>query len=199
MDHHSNVCKLPNYVDLYYPNDHTGGALDINPNGPEWSAVRFFQDNDEALGMTVDLISHSPCWKDTVIFVVEDDTQNGFDHVDGSRSLFLAISPWVKRQYVSKKHLSLASIFKTVNEVLGLPPLNQYDAAATDLRDLFTGTPDFTPYNYTPIAFDGQPNAVWKAMTQNLNFSTPDANEVQLRQAIALSEGLPHRKPGKKK
>jgi DNA-binding beta-propeller fold protein YncE len=199
VDRQIGACKLPNYVDLYYPNDHTGGAFDINPGGPEWSAVRFFQDNDEALGMTVDLISHSPCWKDTVIFAVEDDTQNGFDHVDGSRSLFLAVSPWVKRQYVSKKHLSLSSIFKTVNEILGIPPLNQYDTAATDLRDLFTNKPNFAPYHYTPIAFDGTPNATWKAMTQNLNFSTPDANEVQLRQAIALSEGLPHRKPGKKK
>jgi hypothetical protein len=98
--------------------------------------------------------------------------------VDGSRSIFLAVSPWVKRQYVSKKQLSLS---------------------ATDLRDLFINTPSFTPYNYTPIAFDGTPNATWKAMTQNLNFSTSDANEVQLRQGIALSEGLPPRKPGKKK
>jgi len=67
------------------------------------------------------------------------------------------------------------------------------------IRDLFTNKPNFTPYNYTPIAFDGTPNATWKAMTQNLNFSTPDANEVELRQAIALSEGIPRRKPGKKK
>ena len=73
-----------------------------------------------------------------MIFVVEDDTQNGADHVDGHRSIFLAISPWVKKEYVSKTHISLASIFKTVNLILGLPPLNQYDAAATDLRDMFT-------------------------------------------------------------
>jgi DNA-binding beta-propeller fold protein YncE len=193
----SGACKLPNFVDLYYPNDHTGGAFDINPNGPAWSPIRFFQDNDEALGMTVDLISHSPCWKDTVIFVVEDDTQNGFDHVDGSRSLFLASSPWVKRNYVSKTHLSLSSIFKTVNEILGIPALNQYDASATDLRDLFTSTPNFAPYNYTPIAFDGTASAAWKQMTAGLDFSRPDGNELQLRQAIAIAAGIPQRKPGK--
>ena len=139
------VCKLPQYVDLYYPNDHGGGARDINPDGPDWSFTRFVQDNDAALGLTVELLSNSPCWKDTVIFVVEDDTQNGADHVDGHRSIFLAISPWVKKQYVSKTHTSLASIFKTVDLILGLPPLNQYDAAATDLRDMFTGRPDFSP------------------------------------------------------
>ena len=111
------------------------------------------QDNDAALGLTVELLSNSPCWKDTVIFVVEDDTQNGADHVDGHRSIFLAISPWVKKQHVSKTHTSLASVFKTVNLILGLPPLNQYDAAATDLRDLFTSTPDFTPYTAQPIQY----------------------------------------------
>ena len=185
-------------MDLYYPNDHTGGAFDINPNGPAWSAVRFFQDNDAALGLTVDLISHSPCWKDTAIFVVEDDTQNGFDHVNGARSLFLAISPWIKRQTVGKAHYSLSSIFKTVNEVLGIPPLNQYDAAATDLRDMFTINPDFTPYNFVVPHYDGTANAKWIEMTKNLDFSKPDANEVELRRAIQLTVGLPSRKPGKK-
>jgi DNA-binding beta-propeller fold protein YncE len=197
VDREDKVCKLPSYVDLYYPNDHGGGSFDINPNGPAWSFVRFVQDNDAALGETVDLISHSPCWRDTVIFVVEDDPQNGFDHLNGTRSIFLAVSPWVKRQYLSKNHYSLSSIFKTVNLILGIPPLNQYDAAATDLRDLFTPSPDFSPYTFTPIMFDGTPNATWTALTQNLNFSKPDLNEVELRRAIQLSEGIPRRKPGK--
>ena len=129
--------------------------------------------------------------------MVEDDTQNGFDHGDGSRSIFLAASPWVKRNYVSKTHLSLSSIFKTVNEILGIPALNQYDAQATDLRDFFTGNPNFAPYNYTPIAFDGTASAAWKQMTAGMNFSKPDGNELQLRQAIAIAAGIPHRKPGK--
>jgi DNA-binding beta-propeller fold protein YncE len=193
VDRQNGVCMLPAYVDLFYPNDHGGGAFDINPSGPAWSYKRFVQDNDAALGLTVELISNSPCWKDTVIFVVEDDPQNGLDHVDGYRSIFLAISPWVKREYVSKQHTSLASIFKTVNLILGLPPLNQYDAAATDLRDMFTSTPDFRPYTMTPILWAGQASAEWIAATKAIDFSRPDADEVKLRAAILQSEGLPRR------
>jgi hypothetical protein len=139
----------------------------------------------------VDLISHSPCWKDTVIFVVEDDTQNGFDHVDGHRSLFLAVSPWVKHEYVGKGHASLSSIFKTVDLLLGMPPLNQYDLAAGDLSDLFTSEPDFTPYSFVPVAYDGTPNAQYTKLTQSVDFTRPDADEQLLRDAILRSEGLP--------
>jgi DNA-binding beta-propeller fold protein YncE len=190
-DRVNNVCNLPSYVDLYYPNDHGGGPFDINPMGPAWSFTRFVQDNDAALGMTVDLISHSPCWKDTVIFVVEDDTQNGLDHVNGHRSIFLAVSPWVKRQYVGKLHYSLSSIFKTVDLILGIPPLNLYDLASTDLRDIFTNNPDYTPYTATPITFAKRENKTWNAMTRGLDFSRPDSDEVRLRAAILKSEGLP--------
>jgi len=193
LDRSTDECKLPAYVDLYYPNDHGGGALDINPNGPEWSYKRFVQDNDAALGLTVELISHSPCWRDTVIFVAEDDTQNGLDHVDGYRSIFLAISPWVKREYVSKMHTSLASIFKTVELILGIPPLNQYDLAATDLREMFTSKPDFTPYATAPITFATKPNRLWRKLTRHMDFSRPDANEARLQRAIQLSEGLPRK------
>ncbi len=187
-------CKLPSYVDLYYPNDHGGGAQDINPNGAAWSFKRYMQDNDAALGMTVDLISHSPCWRDTVIFVTEDDTQNGYDHVDGFRTIFLAISPWVKHGYVSKTHASLASIFKTVNLIFGLPAQNQYDAAASDLSDMFTGTPDFAPYDFASVQYAKEVSEIWIAMTRNLELSRPDADEVSLRDAISRSEGIPRTK-----
>jgi phospholipase C len=160
---------------------------------PNWSYKRSVQDNDAALGLTVELISNSPCWKDTVIFVVEDDTQNGFDHVDGHRSIFMAISPWIKHEYVAKTHFSLASIFKTVNLIFGLPPLNQYDAVATDLRDMFTSKPDFTPYTMKPIQYAKGASALWIAMTRDIDFSHPDADELKLRRAIALSEGIPRR------
>jgi hypothetical protein len=193
VDRQKDVCKLPAYVDLFYPNDHGGGAFDINPNGPPWSYKRFVQDNDAALGLTVELISHSPCWKDTVIFVVEDDSQNGLDHVDGYRSIFLAISPWVKPEYVSKQHTSLASIFKTVNLILGIPSLNQYDAAATDLRDMFTSRPDFRPYTPAAMQWARQVSPEWLAATKAIDFSSPDADEVKLRAAILSSEGLPRR------
>ncbi|ESS72086.1 hypothetical protein MGMO_72c00070 [Methyloglobulus morosus KoM1] len=194
VDKKTGECKLPSFVDLYYPNDHGGGANHINPNGPAWDFKRYVQDNDAALGMTVDLVSHSPCWKDTVIFVMEDDTQNGFDHVEGHRSIFMVISPWANRQYVSKTHTSLSSIFKTIDLVFGLPPLNQYDAAATDLRDFFTGKPDFTPYNYQPVLFAKAAKPLWVALSNDIDFSRPDLDEVKLRNAIMKSEGLPRKK-----
>jgi hypothetical protein len=97
----------------------------------------------------------------------------------------------VKRQYVSHTHFSLSSIFKTVDLILGIPPLNQYDAAATDMRDLFTGTPDFTPYTFVRVAYDGTPNATWTALSASIDFRSPDSDEVLLREAILRSEGLP--------
>jgi DNA-binding beta-propeller fold protein YncE len=193
VDRAADACKLPSYVDLYYPNDHGGGANDIHPGGPSWDYTRFVQDNDAALGLTVELISHSPCWKDTVIFVVEDDTQNGLDHVDGYRSIFLAISPWVKREHVTKQHISLASIFKTVDLIFGMPPLNQYDAAATDLRDIFTGRPDFRGYEFVQPTYVAQAKSSWKRLTRHIDFSHADRDEVALRRAIQKSEGLPRR------
>lgn len=127
-----------------------------------------------------------------MIFVTEDDTQNGLDHMDGHRTVFLAISPWAKRQYVSKTHTSLASIFKTVYLILGLPPLNQYDAAATDLRDTFTSKPDFAPYSHVPVQFAQGASPAWISMTKEIDFSSgPDRDEVRLRRAIMESEGLP--------
>ena len=191
VDRAHNVCSLPAYVDLYYPNDHGGGPFDIHPGGPAWSYTRFVQDNDAALGMTVDLVSHSPCWKDTVIFVVEDDVQNGLDHRNGERSIFLAIGPWVKHQYLGKQHYSLASIFKTVNLILGLPPLNQYDLAATDLRDVFTDSPDYTPYNFQTVVYAKGASKAWIELASHIDFRRPDADEVKLRTAIMKSEGLP--------
>lgn len=111
--------------------------------------------------------------------------------VNRHRSVFLVISPWAKREYVSKTHTSLASVFKTINLIFGLPPLNQYDAAATDLRDMFTSTPDFTPYSFAPIQYAKGANAIWLAMTKDIDFSSMDADELKLRAAILQSEGLP--------
>ena len=101
------------------------------------------------------------------------------------------IGPWVKKNYVSKAHTSLASIFKTVDLILGLPPLNQYDAAATDLRHMFTDRPDFTPYSVPQTQFAQGANQVWRTLTQDIDFSRPDVDEVKLIKAIMKSEGLP--------
>lgn len=199
-------CALPSYVDLYYPNDHGGGANDIYPDGSQpWSYTRFVQDNDDALGRTVELISKSPCWKDTVIFVAEDDGQNGFDHVDGYRSIFLAIGPSVKPGYLVTKHISLESIFKTVDLILGLPPLNLYDAAAADLLELWAD-PQSAPrdklsattsdaYRRPEMKYDTSNAIAWERATKNIDFGARDSKELILRDAIRRSEGLPRKKP----
>ena len=97
-------------------------------------------------------------------------------------------------QASSVGHTSLSSVFKTVELILGLPPLHQYDVAATDLRDLFTRNPDFTPYTVVPIAFDGA-NPIWSKRSRDIDFSSPDADETRLREAILDSEGLPRARP----
>jgi hypothetical protein len=184
----TNTVPAFNYMVL--PNDHTVGTMPGKPTPQSMVA-----DNDEATGLVIDALSHSRYWASSIVFVVEDDPSDGGDHVDGHRSIFLAISPWVKKEYVSKTHLSLASIFKTVNLILGLPPLNQYDAAATDLRDLFTSRPDFAPYNFQQVQYARRASPVWLALTKDVDFSRPDADEAKLFAAIMKSEGLPRQTP----
>jgi hypothetical protein len=81
-----------------------------------------------------------------LIIITEDDAQAGVDHVDAHRSLLMMVSPWVKRNYVSKSHANFGAILKTIYLILDMPPLNQFDATATLLQDIFTDKPDFTPY-----------------------------------------------------
>ncbi len=137
---------LPQFIVLYLPNDHT--ARPRAEDGYPYTAS-YVADNDLALGKVVELLSHSPFWKDMAIVVTEDDAQDGQDHVDAHRSLLLVISPYARRG-VSHVHTSMASILKTFFQILGMPPLNQYDAVATDLSDMFTDKPDFTPYKALP-------------------------------------------------
>ena len=105
----------------------------------------------------------------------------------------------MKKEYLSKTHTSLASIFKTVDLIFGLPPLNTYDAAATDLRDVFTGFPDFTPYTMQPVQFAKLVSPLWRVLTRNIDFSRPDMDEVKLQAAIMKSEGLPRQPIAAKK
>jgi hypothetical protein len=137
---------LPQFIYIWLPNDHTA---DPRPEDGFPYHASYVADNDLALGKLVELFSHSPFWKDMAVFVTEDDAQDGQDHVDAHRSLLLAISPYAKPG-VSHVHTSMASIIKTIDLTLGMPFINQYDAAATDLSDMFTNTPDFTPYTALP-------------------------------------------------
>jgi YVTN family beta-propeller protein len=110
----------------------------------------YVADNDLALGQILDYLSHSPIWKDTAVFVTEDDPQSGVDHVDAHRSLLLTMSPYVRSGYVSHRHSSMGSIQKTIYELLGIGPLNLEDALATDLSDMFSMVPNPTPYTVLP-------------------------------------------------
>ena len=137
---------LPQFIYIWLPNDHTA---DPRPEDGYHYRASYVADNDLALGKLVELFSHSAFWKDMAIFVTEDDAQDGRDHVDAHRSVLLVISPYARRG-ISHVHTSMASIMKTFDLILGLPYLNQYDAAATDLSDMFTDQPDFTPYQALP-------------------------------------------------
>ena len=138
--------SLPQFLYIWLPNDHT--AKPRPEDGYRYRAS-YVADNDLALGKLVELFSHSAFWKDMAIFVTEDDAQGGQDHVDAHRSVLLVISPYARRG-VSHVHTSVASILKTFDLIFGLPQLNQYDAAATDLSDMFTDRPDFTPFEALP-------------------------------------------------
>jgi DNA-binding beta-propeller fold protein YncE len=138
---------LPQFIFIWLPNDHTADPRPVD--GYPYRAS-YVADNDLALGKLVQLFSHSPFWKDMAIFVTEDDAQDGRDHVDAHRSVLMVISPYAASGRVSHVHASMASILKTFDLIFGLPYLNQYDAAATDLADFFTDQPDFTPYDALP-------------------------------------------------
>ena len=135
---------LPSLITLQLPNDH--GSKERPKAGWPFQES-YMADNDLALGRTLEFLSKTPYWKNMVVIVTEDDPQGGVDHVDAHRSLLMVMSPYTKKNYVGKVHYSFGSIFKTFWKIFGIPYLNQYDASAADLRDLFTNTPDFTPFN----------------------------------------------------
>jgi YVTN family beta-propeller protein len=138
---------MPQVLTVIIPNDH--GANERPAAGYPFRES-YMVDNDLAVGRIVEYLSHTPYWKSMAIIVTEDDAQNGVDHIDAHRSILMVISPYAKKNYVSKIHNSFGSIFKTFWNILGLPYLNQYDAGATDLSDMFTGEPDFTPFTALP-------------------------------------------------
>lgn len=139
---------MPSLITVIIPNDHGAGD---RPEAGYPFRESYMADNDLAVGRIVEFLSHTSYWKNMLIVITEDDAQNGVDHIDAHRSVLMLISPWVKRDYVSHKHYSFGSIFKTFWNILGLPYLNQYDAGANDMSDFFTDTPDYTPYTAIPV------------------------------------------------
>ena len=130
---------------MLLPNDHTTGT---NENYPTPAAS--VADNDLALGQIVEAVSKSKFWKETAIFVVQDDPQSGLDHVDGKRTVALCISPYTKRGEVISTQYNQNSILRTIELILGLSPMSQFDLVATPMVDCFTGKPNFTSYTALP-------------------------------------------------
>jgi YVTN family beta-propeller protein len=130
-----------NFNMIWLSSDHTGG-----PTTPESGVA----DNDLATGQIVDTISHSPYWKDSAIFVLEDDSQDGADHVDGHRAPVQIISPWAVHGKVINTYYSQISAVRTIEQILGGQPLNEKVAAATPMYDAFTNRPDYAPFNAVP-------------------------------------------------
>jgi YVTN family beta-propeller protein len=126
---------------IWFSSDHTGGPTDSEAG---------VADNDLATGEMVDTISHSKYWKDSAIFVVEDDSQDGADHVDGHRAPIQVISPWAQHGKVINTYYSQLSIVRTIEQILGAQPLNEKVAAATPMYDAFTSKPNYTPFNAVP-------------------------------------------------
>jgi hypothetical protein len=135
---------MPDLVMMILPSDHTVGT------SPGWCVPRAcVADNDAALGKIVDGLSHSSFWKEMAIFVIEDDAQNGVDHVDGHRTTAFAISPFVRRGSVDHTFYNQPSVVKTIELMLGLPALSLFDLVATDMRASFIQPgeqPNLAPY-----------------------------------------------------
>jgi YVTN family beta-propeller protein len=176
--------ELPDFIYLYLPTDHTSGT---RPGQPTPRAM--VADNDLALGMCVEAVSKSEFWKDTCFFVVEDDPQNGFDHVDAHRTVALVISPYTKRKFVDSTCYNQTGMVKTIELVLGLPPMNQLDLSATAMRNCFTATPDLTPYTAVPnqIKLD-EMNPPMKKLTGAALYWAQKSLELDLDEADAADE-----------
>jgi hypothetical protein len=170
---------LPDFLIIWLPCDHTSGTRFGSPTPAAQVA-----DNDLAMGRIVDAVSHSRFWKDTCIFAVEDDPQAGFDHVNGYRTIYVA-SAYTRRGVTVSTQYNQTSLLRTMELILGLPPMNQMDATATPMFDCFTNQPNFT-------AFDAVSNNV------PLDEMNPDPGKIadaQLRRDAQVSARLPLAKP----
>jgi hypothetical protein len=136
---------LPSLTVMILPSDHNNG---FTPGYPGPGAM--VADNDLALGRIVDAISHSRYWRDSAIFVIEDDAQNDVDHVDGHRTVGFVISPFARRGHVDHALYSQIDMVRTIEQILGLPPMHPLDLAAHPMNSLFQNEPDYTAYSFVP-------------------------------------------------
>ncbi len=164
---------MPRFIVMSLGEDHTHGTT---PGAPTPRAC--VASNDLALGRLVDAVSHGPLWEKTAIFVIEDDAQNGPDHVDAHRTVCLVASPWAKRGAIDSTQYSTVSLIRTMELILGLEPLSQYDAAARPMFEAFGTTPDPEPFVHQPARVDlderNGPGAYGAARSAAMDFSEYD-------------------------
>jgi DNA-binding beta-propeller fold protein YncE len=181
---------LPNLIIMHLPNDHTGGT---RPGKPSPSAS--VADNDLALGRIVEAVSHSPYWDDTAIFVLEDDAQDGADHVDAHRSLALVISKYAPRKtdrpFLDHDFHTTVSLIRTMETLLGLPPMNLNDGYAPVMAAEFSGagnqpafTADVRNRENGLIYLANPPGAPGAQQSERMDFSRPDAADARLLNAV---------------
>jgi hypothetical protein len=171
---------FPSLALICLPQDHTSGTAAGSPTPAAQVA-----DNDLAFGQIVEALSHSRFWEQTCILAVEDDPQAGWDHVSGYRTTAYVISPYTKRRQVVSAQYNQTSLIRTIELILGLPPMNQMDATATPMFDCFTGTPDLTPFvavkNNVPL--------------DQMNPEPKKISDLLLRKQAYASARLPLRQP----
>jgi hypothetical protein len=181
--------ELPQFILLYLPNDHTGGTRAGKPT-PQASVA----DNDLAVGRVADAVSHSPYWDDTVVFVVEDDAQDGADHVDAHRSIALEISkysPRTEKPYIDHRFYTTVSMVHTMETLLGLPPMNLFDLHAPLMAPLVAGPGTQPPYQVDDrnlrsgvIYRMNEKKAPGAKESSRMDFSRPDAADATKLNAI---------------
>ena len=152
--------EYPSLVIICLPNDHTSGTAKGCPT-PEACMA----DNDLALGRIVEALSKSRFWPKMAIFVIEDDPQNGWDHVSGYRTTCYVASPYANREVTVSTQYNTTSVLRTIGQILGMKPMNQFDASATPMFDCFTDVVDLRPFTALPATvpldrMNGDPKAM---------------------------------------
>jgi len=174
--------RFPDLVILWLPRDHTLGRRASRPTPRAMVA-----DNDLALGLIVERLSQSPAWSSLAVFILEDDAQNGPDHVDAHRSVLLVASPYARRDAVDSTFYTTASVLRTIEGILDLPALSQYDAGATPLWNAFTRRPDSTPFSHLPSTWplhELNPSAFRSRIPDRDLAGADEADEVELNREI---------------
>ena len=161
--------SLPSFMTVYLPQDHTSGTSAGSP-----TPAAHVADNDYAVGQLVDAVSRSPFWKDTAIFVVEDDPQAGFDHVDGHRSVCLVISPYSRNRGVKSTFYNQSSVLRTIKSVFGITQLTRSESLTSIMSDCFSGGVNLTPYRVVKPITDLYATNARTARAPTYDLRSPD-------------------------